>query len=298
VFSNKAALRTWLLAFIWAAALFPVSAQTPPPDVRSPRSGLSEKILKMVRLDQKLGAHVPLDVRLRDENGNSVALRDFFDGKPVLLNLIQYRCTMLCSQEMDVLSQSLHQLKFNIGREFEVVTVSIDHREGKELATAYKKGFVERYGRPGADAGWHFLTGDQGEIRRLADSMGFHFVYDPQTDQYAHPDGLIVLTPEGKIARYFFRLLYPPRDMRLALVEASRGKIGTPLDALALLCYHYNPLTGKYSFAIMSAVRLGAIASTLVLAASIAIMGLRGRSGRKRHLDAEAGEESSLTSGV
>jgi len=232
----------------------------------------SDAVLKQVRLDQKLNAQVPFDVTFRDETGKTVRFGDYFGRKPILLNLIQYRCRMLCSEEMKVFSGSLKELGFTIGDQFEVVTLSIDHREQPDLAAAYKAGYVKDYGRPGAEKGWHFLTGDEASIRRVADAIGYHFVYDPRTDQFAHPDGIQILTPQGRIARYFFRLSYPARDIRYGIIEAANGKIGTPIDAIALLCYHYNPVTGKYGLTILGLVRVFGVATVLGIVVGIGIM--------------------------
>jgi len=287
-----------LSPLILAAALLtaPASAQRLPA-VSGP-SAEQEKILKNVRLEQKLDARVPLDVTFRDETGRTVALREYFGKKPVMLNLIQYRCTMLCSEEMKILAESLKELRFTVGDQFTLVTLSIDDREQPDLAAAYKQKYVQEYGRPGAAAGWHFLTGDKAAIQQLADAVGFHFVYDARTDQFAHPDGVIVLTPQGKIARYFFRLNYAPQDLRLALVEAAHRKIGTPLDAFALLCYHYNPVTGKYALAVLSLVRFAGAATVLLLLLSITWMGWRGRQQSEGAREAGPGSrQSAVTDG-
>jgi len=238
-----------------------------------------DDLVKKASLTQKMNAQIPLDARFRDETGKEVRLRQYFHGKPVMINLIQYRCTMLCSEEMKALAESLRELKFSVGDQFELITVSIDARERPDLAAEYKQSYVRQYGRPGAAAGWHFLTGDDANIRRLADSIGYRFAYDAKTDQFIHPDGVIVLTPEGRVARYFFHLVYPPRDLRFALIEAAAHKIGSPLDAFALLCYHYDPVTGKYGLALMKLVRLSGVATVLILGSAVALMSLRSRNG-------------------
>lgn len=245
--------------------------------------------LKSVRLDQKLGQHVPLDAAFRDEDGKPVRFGDYFGEKPVALIMIQYRCTMLCTEEMNVLLASLKQLKFTPGKEFNLVIVSIDPREDADLAMGKKISYLAEYGRPQAEKGWHWLTGSKENIDKLADAIGYHYVYDPKTDQYAHPDGVIMMTPEGKIARYFFRLEYPARDLRLGLIEASKGKIGTPLDAIALLCYHYNPVTGRYAVALLNLVRGASLALVLGLCAGIMLLKLREgqRSGESSKLGRE-----------
>lgn len=252
------------------------------PDVRGP----DEAMLKQVRLDQRLGAAIPLDLRFRDESGREARLGDYFQGKPVMLMLIQFRCTMLCTEELNVLMDSLKRLAFTPGREFRLLIVSIDPRETPQLAADKKASHLEVYGRPEAASGWHFLTGEEASIRRLADAVGFHYVYDARTDQFAHPDGVIIATPEGRISSYFFRLEYPPRDLRYALIEAAGNRIGTPLDALALLCYHYNPAAGKYSIQFMKVLRLAGVATVLML--SLGVLMLRWRESRERR-PADAG---------
>lgn len=249
------------------------------------------ELAKKVRLDQKLNAQAPLGVTLRDEAGNPVQLGRYFDKKPVMLIMIQYRCTMLCSREMETLLLSLQEMKFSVGKEFELVTVSIDHRETERLAAEYKRGYLEKYGRPEAEKGWHFLTGDEAAIRRLANAVGFHFAYDAQTDQFMHPDGVIILTPQGKVARYFFRLEYPPRDLRFALVEAADGKIGSLMDGWWMSCYFYNPVTGKYSLALMGVLRIAAAGTVLLLATTLGLMSWRNRTRRPRRPGAAVGSE-------
>jgi protein SCO1/2 len=162
---------------------------------------------------------------------------------------------MLCNEVLNSLLRSLNALAFDVGKEFEVVTVSIDPGETPVLAARKKAAYLKRYGRTGANLGWHFLTGDEASIRRLAGALGFRYVYDPRTDQYAHPAGLAIATPQGRIARYFFGISYPARDLRLGLIEAAAGKIGSPMDQILLMCFHYDPRTGKYNVAIMNAIR-------------------------------------------
>lgn len=253
----------------------PAAAQRQP---SMPRSEAQDRILKEVRLDQKLKAQVPLDLVFTDETGRPRPLSDFFEKKPVMLVLIQYRCTMLCSEQMNVLLESLKQMRFSPGDQFTLLIATIDPREEHHLASEKKKHYLDAYGRGQAAAGWHWLTGDEASIRRLADAVGFRYVYDAHTDQYAHPDGVIILTPEGKVARYFMQLEYPARDLQFGLMEAANRRIGSPIDAFALWCYHYNPVTGKYGLAVMKLVRMGALATLLALLAGIVLM--RGRERR------------------
>lgn len=279
--------RLALLAPVLAAVAYlapAVQAQQSPVGggLRPVVPGPLETALKGVRLDQKLDAQVPLHLRFRDETGKSVELREYFGQKPVMLMLIQYQCTMLCNEEMNVLIESMKRMSFTPGKEYNLLIVSIDPREQPEFANEKKKAYLQEYGRPTAAAGWHFLTGDGPSIQGLADAVGFHYVYDQRSDQYAHPDGVIILTPHGKIARYFFGLTYPAQDLRFGLVEAAGNKIGTPLDAIALLCFHYNAVTGRYALVMIRVVQLGAIVTVLGLAFGVWMMKRRERRGRRR----------------
>lgn len=221
--------------------------------------------LTRVGIDQRLEAQVPADLRFREESGNSVRLGNYFNGRPVVLALVQYRCPMLCNQILLGLIESLRRIPLNVGSDFEVVVVSFDAREQPDLAAAKREAFIQEYGRPGAEAGWHFLTGEQPAIDALTQTVGFRYVYDAKTDQFAHASAIIVLTPDGKTARYLFGVHYPPRDLRLSLIEASRGKIGAPADRLLLLCYHYDLTTGRYTPAVMNFVRAGGVLTMLTL---------------------------------
>ena len=240
-------------------------------------SGLP-KALKNVGIDQRLGEQIPLDAIFKDEQGHDVRLSQFFKGKPVVLSLVYYTCPMLCNQVLNGMLGSLRQVSFNIGEEFEVVTVSFDPRDTPELAAAKKSTYIKAYNRPGAEASWHFLTGDEANIKRLTDAVGFRYVWDEQTKQFGHASGIMVLTPEGKLARYFYGIEYPARDLRLGLVEASQNKIGTPVDVLMLYCYHYDPATGKYGAIVMNIMRLAG-GVTLFLIVGLLLV-LRKRSGR------------------
>ena len=235
-------------------------------------SATPPKLPGEVSIKQKLNAQLPLDLMFRDESGKVVRLRDYFRGKPVLLNFMYYRCPMLCSMVMEGISSSLTELKFNVGEEFDVITVSIDPRDQPREAAAKKDKYIKRYGRLGAANGWHFLTGHETSIRTLTNAVGFHYAYDPEHDQFAHGTVLIVATPQGRISRYLYGFEYKPRDVRIALVEASANKIGTASDQLLLLCYHYDAATGKYSRSAMNFVRAGGIATVVSLASFIIIM--------------------------
>jgi protein SCO1/2 len=236
------------------------------------------KVLKSVGIDQRLNEQIPLDAVFKDERGQDVRLGQYFNGKPVVLSLVYYSCPMLCNQVLNGMMGSFRQVSFNIGEQFEVVTVSFDPRETPELAAAKKSTYIKAYNRPGADASWHFLTGDEANIKRLTEAVGFRYVWDEQTNQFAHASGIMLLTPEGKLARYFYGIEYPPRDLRLGLVEASQNKIGTPVDALMLYCYHYDPATGKYGAIVMNIVRLAGGVTLFLIVGMILV--LRKRSGR------------------
>ena len=213
-------------------------------------------ILRNVGITQRLNAQVPLDTDFRDEEGRSVRLGDYFGDKPVVLVLAYFRCPMLCTQVLNGLVDGLRGVPWDIGDQFRVLTVSFDAREGPELAAAKKASYLESYGRPGTADGWHFLTGERAAIDRLAEAVGFHYEYDAEKDQFAHASGIMVLTPDGKVSRYLLGIRFLPRDLRLALVEASAGKVGTPVDQVLLFCMQYDPASGKYTAAVMNLVRL------------------------------------------
>lgn len=207
--------------------------------------------LKEVGLDQKLNAQIPLDATFRDEQGRTVQLREYFKGtRPVVLSLVFYECPMLCNQILNGLMGMMKGMSLKIGEDYDVLTVSFDPREGPELARRKKDGYVRSLNRPGAEAGWHFLTGDEANIKLLTEAVGFRYNYDAQTNQFAHASGIMVLTPDGHISHYFYGVEYAPRDVRLGLVEASAGRIGSPVDQILLYCYHYDPATGKYAWVI------------------------------------------------
>jgi protein SCO1/2 len=235
-------------------------------DPMSPTQGLGihPELLKQVRIDQKLNDTIPLDLKFRDEHGKTVELAQYFGSKPVILTLVYYSCPMLCTQVLNGLDRSLENIPPTIGKDFNVVTVSIDPTEKPVLAEAKQELYTGMYERPGAAKGWHFLTGDEPQIKQLADAVGFRYAYDPQSKQFAHAAAIMILTPDGRISRYFYGVAYPERDMRLALLDASSGKVGSPIDAVLLYCYHYDPHTGKYGLLISRVIQLSG-ALTVVL---------------------------------
>jgi protein SCO1/2 len=242
------------------------------PAALADNSATPPKLPGKVALQQKLDAQVPLDLMMRDEAGRIVRLRQFFGQKPVILSFMYYRCPMLCSMVQEAMTSALTEVKFDIGREYDVLTVSIDPRDTPEAAAEKKDHYVKRYGRLSAASGWHFLTTNESSIKRLTDSVGFQYAYDPQADQFAHGAVIMVLTPDGRVSRYLPGIEFRPRDIRLALTEASQGKIGGVSEQLLLLCYHYDPATGKYGQGAMTLMRAGGVATVLGLAGFIFIM--------------------------
>ncbi len=236
-----------------------------------------EQIAARAGLEQKLNAHVPLHARFRDEHGRSVELGSYFGGKPVILALAYYECPNLCTLVLNGILQTAHELKFDAGKDYEIVVVSFDPHEQPALAAAKKQIYIERYGRAGAADGWHFLVGDKNSIAQVADAVGYHFAYDEATRQFAHPSAIMVLTPQGRIARYFPGIEYPPRDVRLALIEASREHIGSLADRVFLLCFHYNPQTGRYGLLITRVMQFAGLATALAVGAYIVLNVFRER---------------------
>jgi len=234
--------------------------------------------LRDVAFDQKLNQQVPLGLAFRDESGKTVQLADYIKQKPVILTFVYYKCRDLCPLLLDGVVRSLRALSFDAGNQFDLITLSIDAHDGPALAAAKKKDIIDQYSRPGAAAGWHFLTGDEAEIQKLTQSVGFHYTYDPHTGEFAHASGIVLLTPKGRTARYYYGIDFSPRDLRLGLIEAAAGKIGSPIDQLLLFCYHYDPVTGKYGLLITNVIRLAGAATVVILGAFILIMLRRERS--------------------
>lgn len=223
-------------------------------------------LLRDVRFDQKLDAQVPAGLAFTDDLGNAVTLGQYFGKRPLVLALVYFECPMLCSQVLTGLVSSLGVLSLNPGQDFDVLAVSFNPREAAGLAAVKKAGYMERFGRPGTERGFHFLTGSETSITQLTEAVGFKYAWDEEIKQYAHAAGIVVLTPDGRVSRYFYGIEYAPRDLRLGLVEAAGGKIGTPVDTLLLYCYHYDPTTGKYGLVAMRTVQAAGI---LVVAAMV-----------------------------
>jgi protein SCO1/2 len=269
---------SFVVAFVLFASVPAFAQMTGAPNgyKREPGQTASQvpAALREIGFDQNLDQRLPLDAAFKDENGKDVRLGDFFGTKPVVLVFVYFNCPMLCTQVMSGLTSSLNTMSLEPGKDFEVVAISFDPREKPADARAKRSEFLSRYHRP-TNAGWHFLTGEQPEIARTTKAAGFRYVWDEQTKQFAHPTGVIVTTPDGRPARYLFGVEYGPRDLRLAIVEASNGKIGTPVDSLLLYCYHYDPLVGGYGLVVMRALRVAGVATVLLIGSFIFIMARR-----------------------
>jgi protein SCO1 len=265
-----------LLAAMALAACASVSAWSQAAPKLQPGDSMPNvkpSILDQVGLDQRLNQQVPLDLAFNDESGHAIQLQQYFGQKPVLLMLVYYQCPMLCTQVLNGFTGAMNGIvRFNIGREFNVVTVSIDPRDKPEDAATAKKRYLQRYRRAGAAEGWHFLTGKKDQIDALAQAVGFRYAWDPEIQQYAHASGIMLLTPQGRVAQYYYGIEYAPRDIQLGLIEASKGKIGSVVDQVLLYCYHYDPRQGKYGAAIFNVLRLSALATVLALGGFMLIM--------------------------
>ena len=262
-------LMTALVASAVLVGPGPLLAQRPPqglaPDDAGQAAMAKPGVLSKVGIDQKLNQQVPLDLAFVDETGRDVRLGEYFGKRPVILALVYYECPMLCTQVLNGLVGSLGVLTFDVGREFDVVAVSINPREGPGLAAQKKAAYLDRYQRPHTAAGWHFLTGKEENIRRLADAVGFRYAYDETIKQYAHGAGIEVLTPRGVLSKYFYGIEFSPRDIKFGVMEASEDRIGTVIENALLLCYHYDPTTGKYGATALQAVRIGGVATLLAI---------------------------------
>jgi protein SCO1 len=242
---------------------------SPPTNVRPPG-------LQHVGIQQNLNEQIPADLAFTDESGRAVKVGDYFGKKPMILNLVYFTCPMLCGEELNGLESALRILKFDVGKEFDVITVSFDPRDTPDAAAKKKAEILKRYKRAGAEQGWHFLVGGQDSIDKIAKAAGFEFEYDTKTQQFAHSTAIMVLTPQGKIAQYYYGIDYPPKDLRLALVDASQEKIGNVVDELLLYCYHYDSEKGKYSATVMRILRLAGVATLLCLGTLFIVLFRRG----------------------
>ena len=257
----RVATTTALALAATLATVTPARAQYAAGPQRPNAVSQKSDVLKKVGIDQRIGQQLPLDLTFKDELGRDVRLGEFFNGRPVVLALAYYDCPMLCTQVLNGMTGALKTLSFDAGKDFEVVVVSIDPKDNFRLAANKKASYVEHYGRPATAAGWHFLTGAESSIKPLADALGFRYVYDANIKQYAHGAAMYVATPAGVVSRYLLGIDFAPRDLRLALVEASNNRLGTVVDQVLLLCYHYDPATGQYGAAAINAIRVGFIAT-------------------------------------
>src|SRR6516162_5376858 len=246
-------------------------------DASKPSAQVSPDDLKNVGIDQRLDQQVPLDLQFKDETGKTIKLGDYFQsGRPVILNMVYYTCPMLCGEELAGEASALGVLRFTQGKEYEVVSVSFNPDETPKDAADKKKIYIDRMNEQLAQktdgSGWHFLTGQQPEIKQLADAVGFHYKRDSRTGQFIHAAAILIVTPQGRIAQYYYGVEFSPKDIRLGLIEASRNKIGTVVDQVLLYCYHYDPHTGRYGAMITNILRLAGAATVMVLGGFVIIM--------------------------
>ena len=260
-----------LLALLTTASTQAMS-QAMSKGIMSPPANVRPPYLTNVGIEQRLDAQVPADLSFIDDTGRAVRLGDYFGNKPLILNLVYYNCPMLCGEALAGLSASMRMVKFEVGNEFEVVTVSFNPQETPQLAAAKKAEYLKRYGRANAAAGWHFLTGPAGSINALTKAVGFQYQYDAAKNQFAHATAIMILTPQGRISRYFYGVEFPPKDLRMGLVEASQGKIGNAVDQVLLYCYHYDPATGKYGAIVSNMLKVGGALTILLVGALILIL--------------------------
>jgi protein SCO1 len=249
-----------VVCFLWSSCAF----CAPSPVLQNPDS-----VLTQIGIDQKPGSQLDPSIEFRDESGQAVHLGDYFGTKPLILTPVYYECPMLCSMLLNGLVKALHVMPFTAGKEFEIITFSIDPNEQPDLAAQKKLHYVRDYGKPQAAAGWHFLTGNEESIRRLAEQIGFRYTYDTYTKQWAHASGIVLLTPTGVVSQYFYGIEFDPADLRLSLIQASNQELGSLTDHILLYCFQYNPTTGKYSIAIMRVLRTFAVATVLLIASFI-----------------------------
>ena len=260
----------------FACCITPAAAQGTPGGGAVHEPGMTSltvpEQLKDVTFEQRLDTRLPLDARFRDETGREVALGDYFGKRPVVLAFVYYSCPMLCTQVLNGLSSAAKALPFTAGRDFDVVYVSFDPRDTPQAAAEKKRAQLDDYKQTETAGGWHYLTGNEASIRRVTQAAGFAYRWDEPTGQYAHVSGVLVVTPDGRLSRYFYGVEYSPKELRMALVESSEGKVGSVVDQLLLYCYHYDPATGRYGVIAMNLVRLGGIVTVVLLAGFILLM--------------------------
>ena len=238
------------------------------------------KVLQEVGIKQKLGEQLPLETEFKDANGNVVKLGEYFGkGKPVILALVYYECPMLCNEVLNGLTGSLKGISFDAGKEFDVIAISFDARENEKpnLAKNKKESYLARYGRAGGENGWHFLTGTQESIDAVTEAVGFGYVYDEKTNQFAHAGGVMIVTPEGKLSRYYYGIDYEPRQLKFGIMDSGQSKVGNPAEQLLLYCFHYDPSTGKYGLSILRVIRIAGVATILGIAGMMLVFWRRNK---------------------
>lgn len=240
-----------------------------------------------VRIDQRLEERVPLELSFTDASGRAARLEEYFGTRPVAIAMVQYGCRNLCTHVLNGMIKSLSEQHFDVGKALTVLVVSLDPHETPDLAEARRLLTLKRYARAGTEDGWQFLTGDEASIRQLAEALGIHYAYDAETQQYAHPASLTIVTPQGRIARYLYGIEFPERDLRLAVLEAAENRIGSPVDQVLMRCYRYDPQSGRYSLVVMEVLRLGGIATLLGLGGLVGGLTLANR----RRRQASEGEQ-------
>lgn len=266
--------RSALLAVLLPAIVFAGGIAKVPQGTETPEA------LKAVGIDQRLDSQIPLDAAFRNQRGETVTIGSLLRRRPAILTLVYYECPMLCTMILNGTLRTIRALEMTAGRDYDIITLSFDPSETPEIARRKREEYLERYHRPEAEQGWHFLVGEEANIRKVAEAAGFRYQRDPGTNQWAHASAIMVLTPEGRLSRYFYGVEYSARDLRLGLVEAAAGKIGTAVDQILLYCFHYDPATGKYSLAVLNTLR-GAAALTVLALAGFWFK--QYRNNRKRH---------------
>jgi protein SCO1/2 len=257
-------------------AMMPVLLLSVVPITTSPTTARAQAtlggVVSQVGFDQKLGAQLPLDLRFHDETGRELPMAELFGRRPVILAPVYFRCPLLCNQLLNGLTRSLKPVSLGAGRDFDVIAFSINPEETSEVARPKKTAYLEQYDRPGSDQGWHFLTGDQASITGLAESIGFRYTFNPVTKLYAHAAGVVIVTPDGHLARYFYGIDFPPKELESELERAKQGRIGTPIGRLLLLCYDYDAATGKYTLSILRLIRVLGTTTAVALAGFMFVM--------------------------
>jgi protein SCO1 len=283
--NSRIIIRSLVAALVLSAASASWAQAAPKGELGQAPPNQKPPILERVGIDQHLHQQIPLDLNFVDENGQPVRLGQYFGPKPVIISMVYFQCPMLCSEVLSGLAYALNGMSgFDAGREFNVLTVSFDPRDTPQAAQEDKERYLKRYRRAGADQGWHFLVGKKDQIDALAQALGFRYAWDQENQQFAHGSSIMLLTPDGHIAQYYYGIEYNPRNLRLGIVEASQGKVGNIVDQVLLYCYHYDPRQGKYGAAIFNILRISALATVLVLGGLVIVMIRRERNGHAKQI--------------